>query len=527
MIKDDKILVGKNSKKEVFLLPSMAQRHGIITGASGSGKTVTSKVLAEGFSDLGIPVFMADVKGDLGGSALPGEMNENVAGRVKNLKLNDFEVKGYPVRFWDVFGEKGLHARGSISSMGPDILSIMLGLSEAQEGVLDIVFKIAEDEKVAIENLEDLKKLLQYVGDNRKEFTNKYGNITPQSVGVIQRCLLALENQGADKFFGEPEIAIEDLLLKDSDGKGVINILDAVELFKSPDLYSSFMLWLLSNLYNTLPEVGDVDKPKIVFFFDEAYLLFREMPSYRLKQVDKIVRLIRSKGIGLYFITHYTVDIPQSILNQLSNRIQHNLKAYTPAEQKIAKAAADSFRENTAFKTYDEILKLGTGEALASFLNEKGEPEVVEKITIVPPQSSMGTIDDISRNRIINSNSELLNKYITSVNNESAYEILSQRDEEKKAAILAAEAQKEEEKRLKEEEKLAKEEEKERLRLEKEAERKAKEEARQKEKEEKEKERKRKSSETYKMGQKVKNRASSFLLTKLLNSLWKPIFRKK
>ena len=518
MIKDGKILVGKNKKTEVFLLPSMAQRHGLITGASGSGKTVTSKLIAEGFSDLGVPVFMADVKGDLGGCAIAGEMNENISERVKNLKLTDFEVKGYPVRFWDVFGERGHSVRASISSIGPDILSIMLGLSEAQEGVLDIVFKIAEDERLDIVNLADLRSLLQYVGDNRQDYITKYGNITTQSVGVIQRSLLALENQGADKFFGEPELDIKDLIKTDASGKGIINILDAVELFKSPDLFTSFLLWLLTSLFSTLPEVGDLDKPKIVFFFDEAHLLFNDIPGYRLKKITQIIKLIRSKGIGLYFLSQNPTDIPDEIIGQLGNRVQHTLRAYTPAEQKVVKAAADAFRTNPEFKTADAILELGKGEALISFQNEKGEPEIVERVTVLPPQSNMGTIDDITRNKIINS-SELVGKYDEIIDNESAYEKITEINETKKA-------ERDEIIRQKEEEKKAKEEEKERLRQERETERKAKEEARQKEKEKKEKERKKKNSEVYKMGQKVKNRTSSFLLTKLLNSLWKSIFKK-
>ena len=499
MIKDGKILVGKNKKTEVFLLPSMAQRHGLITGASGSGKTVTSKLIAEGFSDLGVPVFMADVKGDLGGCALPGEMNENISERVKNLKLTEFDVKSYPVRFWDVFGVRGHSVRASISSIGPDILSIMLGLSEAQEGVLDIVFKIAEDERLDIVNLADLRSLLQYVGDNRQDYITKYGNITTQSVGVIQRSLLALENQGADKFFGEPELDIKDLIKTDASGKGIINILDAVELFKSPDLFTSFLLWMLTSLFNTLPEVGDLDKPKIVFFFDEAHLLFNEIPNYRLKRITQVVKLIRSKGIGLYFLSQNPTDIPDEIIGQLGNRVQHTLRAYTPAEQKIVKAAADAFRTNPEFKTADAILELGKGEALISFQNEKGEPEIVERVTVLPPQSNMGTIDDMTRNKIINS-SDLVGKYDEEIDNESAYEKITEINEAKKAEQDELRRQKEEEKLRKEEEKKAKEEEKERLRQEREAERKAKEEARQKEKEKKEKERKKKNSEVYKMG---------------------------
>ena len=507
MIKENKILVGKNNKKEIYLLAEMAQRHGLITGASGSGKTITSKLIAEGFSEIGVPVFMADVKGDLGGTALSGEINENISERLKNLKIKDFDVKGFPVRFWDVFGIKGHPVRASISNVGPDVLSIMLGLSEAQEGVLDIVFKIAEDENLSIVDLKDLRSLLQYVGDNRKDYITKYGNITTQSVGVIQRSLLALESQGADKFFGEPELDIKDFIQTDSDGRGIINILDAVELFKSPDLYTSFLLWLLTSLFNTLPEVGDLDKPKIVFFFDEAHLLFNGMPSYRLKRITQVVKLIRSKGIGLYFLSQNPTDIPDEIIGQLGNRVQHTLRAYTPAEQKIVKTAADAFRTNPEFKTVDAILALGKGEALISFQNEKGEPEIVEKVTVLPPQSSMGAIDDLTRNRIINSSS-LIGKYEQSEDNESAYEIISKKNEAK-----------DEEKRIKEEEKQKEKEAKEEAkRLA--AEEKAKEKAR------KEAERKKKNSEAYKMGQKVKNRTSSFILTKLLNSIWKSIFKK-
>ena len=460
MIKDGKILVGKNTKKEVYLLPEMAQRHGLITGASGSGKTITSKLLAEGFSELGVPVFMADVKGDLGGTALIGEVNENISGRLKTLKIKDFDVKSFPVTFWDVFGIKGHPIRASIENIGPNILSIMLGLSEAQEGVLDIVFKIAQDENLSLIDLKDLRTLLQYVGDNKKDYITKYGNITSQSVGVIQRSLLALENQGADKFFGEPELDIKDFIRTDENGKGIINILDAVELFKSPDLYSSFLLWLLTLLFNTLPEVGDLDKPKIVFFFDEAHLLFNGMPNYRLKQITQVVKLIRSKGIGLYFLSQNPTDIPDEIIGQLGNRVQHTLRAYTPAEQKIVKAAADAFRTNSEFKTSDAILELGKGEALISFQNEKGEPEIVEKVTVLPPQSSMGVIDDISRNKIIN-NSSLIGKYDNSIDDESAYEIITKKNEEKQKII-------DEEKKKKEEEKLKKEEEKQKAKEERE-----------------------------------------------------------
>lgn len=495
---NNRLLIGKNNKKEVCLLPNMANRHGIITGASGTGKTVTSKVMAESFSDAGVSVFMADVKGDLAGTALIGEMNDNISKRVDFLKLDGFEVKEFPVRFWDVYGVNGHPIRVKISSIGPEILSIMLGLSEAQEGVLNILFKIVEDKNLNLVDLKDLKKALNYIGENRKEYITKYGNITTQSIGVILRSLMALENQGADKFFGEPSLDIKDFISIDNNGKGIINILDAVELYKSPDLYAAVMLWLLTELYNTMPEVGDLDKPKIAFFFDESYFLFREMPSYRLKQIEKIVRLIRSKGIGLYFISHYTTDIPNVILDQLGNRVQHNLRAYTPADQKNVKSAAEAFRVNKEFNTYDTILELGTGEALVSFQNEKGEPEIVERVMILPPQSKIGVIDDITRNKIINS-SPLCGKYDESIDSESAFEVLNKKQEEK-------DNEKAEELKKKEEEKLAKEEKK-RLADEEKAKRKA--------------EREKKSTPQYKLGKKVVNKTVDRVLNKIIRSIFK------
>lgn len=499
MYLNNKILVGKNDKKEVNLLLNMANRHGLITGASGTGKTITSKVMAEGFSDAGVPVFMADVKGDLAGTSVIGEMNDNISKRVNNLKLNDFEVKEFPVRFFDIYRAKGHPIRFKVSTIGPEILSLMLGLSEAQEGVLNILFKICEDKKFELIDLKDLKSALNYIGENRKEFITDYGNITTQSIGVILRSLMSLENQGIDNFFGEPELDIKDFVSFDN-GKGVINILDAVELYKNPDLYSAVMLCMLTNLYNVMPEVGDLDKPRIVFFFDEAYFLFREMPSYRLKQIEKIVRLIRSKGIGLYFITHYSTDIPNTILDQLSNRVQHNLKAYTPADQKIVKSSADAFRKNLEFDTYEAILELGTGEALVSFLNEKGEPEVVERVMILPPQSLIGTIDEATRNKII-INSPLELKYREDKENESAFEKIEKINEISKN-------KKDEELKQKEEEKLAKEEAK-RVALE--------------EKEKRKKERERKSTPQYKLGKKVVNKTTDKLLNKIINAIFKSI----
>jgi len=440
MYRNGKVLIGKSDDKELSILLDKANRHGLITGASGSGKTITLKVMAESFSDAGVPVFLADVKGDLGGTCLMGESSEKLESRLKDLKLDDFEFKKFPVHFWDIFGECGHAIRTTIDSVGPDILSMMLGLSETQEGVLTIAFKIAEDNGWKLDDTKDLRLLLQYIGDNKNDFITTYGNITSQSIGVIQRCLLTLENQGADRFFGQPELDIKDFMTRDEDGKGFINILHAVELFKSPDLYASFLLWLLTNLFNNMEEVGDLDKPKIVFFFDEAHLLFNEMPTYRLKQITQVVKLIRSRGIGLYFISQSPTDIPDEISAQLGNRVQHTLRAYTPQEQKTVKAAADAFRTNPEFDTTEAILSLGTGQALVSFQNEKGEPEVVEKAIILPPQSNMGTIDDITRNKIINS-SFLAGKYDEAVERDSAYETLNELIKEK---IMLKEKEKQE-----------------------------------------------------------------------------------
>ena len=462
MLKDNKILIGKG-QKECFILLDKANRHGLITGASGSGKTITLKVMAESFSDAGVPVFLADVKGDLGATALPGESNEALEKRLNNLNITDFEYKSFPVRFWDIFGEFGHPIRTTLDSVGPEILSIMLGLSEAQEGVLAITYKIAKDNNWKLDDIKDLRLLLQYIGDNKNDFITSYGNITTQSIGVIQRCLLTLENQGADKFFGHPELDIHDFIQVDSNGKGIINILHAVKLFQSPDLYASFLLWLLTNLFNNMPEVGDLEKPKMVFFFDEAHLLFNGMPPYRLKQITQVVKLIRSRGIGLYFISQSPTDIPDEVIAQLGNRVQHTLRAYTPAEQKVVKVAADAFRSNPEFSTADAILSLGTGEALLSFQNEKGEPEVVEKAVILPPQSKMGTLDDMTRNKIINS-SLILGKYEEAEERNSAYEelneLIKQKIEEEEAAKQAVLEEKQAKEKAKEDEKKKREEEK-------------------------------------------------------------------
>lgn len=517
MYRNNKLLIGKSNDKELSILLNKANRHGLITGASGSGKTITSKVMAESFSDAGIPVFMADVKGDLAGTALSGEPNENVDSRVTKLGLEDFEYKNFPVRFWDIFGDYGHPIRTSLDSVGPEILSMMLGLSETQEGVLTVVYKIARDNDWELDDIKDLRLLLQYVGDNREKFTTSYGNVTTQSVGVIQRCLLALENQGGDKFFGQPELDINDFLTVDANGKGMINILHAVKLFESPDLFASFLLWLLTTLYNKMPEVGDLDKPKMVFFFDEAHLLFNGIPEYRLKRIVQVVKLIRSRGIGLYFVSQSPADIPNDIIAQLGNRVQHTLRAYTPTELKAVKVAADSFRTNPEFNTYDAILNLGTGEALISFQNEKGEPEVVEKATILPPQSKMGVIDDISRNKIINSSS-LLGKYDEVQERESAYEEIDELNRLVKEKIEQEAKEKEEAKQKQLEEKEAEKQAKLEEKTKKEEERLA-------EKKKKEEEKKKKNSVQYKLGKKVANAATNKIINKGLNALFKNFFK--
>ena len=516
MYLNGKIVIGKG-EEEYYIVPKMANRHGVITGASGSGKTTTVKVMAESFADAGIPVFLADVKGDLGGTAVAGVPNENIEARLSKLGVEGFEYKGFPVRFWDIFGEYGHPIRTTLDSVGPDILSMMLGLSEAQEGVLAIVYKIAQDNGWKLDDCKDLRLLLQYVGDNKNDFITKYGNITTQSVGVIQRCLLTLENQGADKFFGQPELDIKDFIVTNADGKGMINILHAVKLFQSPDLYASFLLWLLTNLFNNMPEVGDLDKPRIVFFFDEAHLLFNGMPSYRLKQITQVVKLIRSRGIGLYFISQSPTDIPDEVIAQLGNRVQHTLRAYTPNEQKTVKVAADSFRANPKFNTADAILALGTGEALVSFQTENGEPAIVEKCLILPPQSMMGVLDDISRNKIINSSS-ILGKYEEAVERDSAFEELDKLVKEK---LEAEEAEKRAIEEAKEAEKAAKEAEK----AAKQAEKEKKEAERLEEKKKREAEKARKNSIEYKLGKKVANKTADKIINKGLNALFKNLLK--
>jgi DNA helicase HerA-like ATPase len=425
MYAEEKILIGCNENEKVFLMPKLANRHGLIAGATGTGKTVTLKVMAESFSDLGVPVFLADMKGDISGLAKTGSDTDFIVNNREKYGLDEmgFNYHEYPVEFWDLFGEKGLPVRVTLSEMGPVLLSKILNLSEAQAGVLNIVFKVADEKSFLIIDLKDLKAMINYVVENKDQFESEYGAIAAKSANTILRSLITLEDQGGDLFFGEPALDLNDFMQLDDNGKGVINILDAQKLSLSPDLYSTFLLWMLSNLYQNLPEVGDLNKPKFVFFFDEAHLLFDDMAPEFGKKIEQIVRLIRSKGVGLYFISQSPADIPDDILAQLGNRVQHALHAYTPKDQKAVKVAAETFRPNPNFDTAEEISNLGIGEALVSVLDEKGTPTVVEKVNIVPPQSHIGAIEDDLRKQLIDI-SVLKSKYWEPVDSLSAYEML-------------------------------------------------------------------------------------------------------
>ncbi|WP_294070133.1 helicase HerA-like domain-containing protein [Proteiniphilum sp. UBA1028] len=444
-----------SAEAEVCLIPRMANRHGLITGATGTGKTVTLQTLSETFSEMGVPVFAADMKGDLSGVAKIGGNKESVNKRVDgyNLKEKGFEYKAFPVRFWDVFGEQGHPVRTTVTSMGPLLLERLLDLNETQGAILTMAFRIADDNGLLLIDLKDLQKMLQYIGDNRAQFTTRYGNISPASIGAIQRGLMRLESEGADKFFGEPDLEITDFIQTEQ-GKGVINILAADKLMNSPRVYTTFLLWLLDDLYETLPEVGDMDKPKLVFFFDEAHLLFNDMPGALLEKVEQIVRLIRSKGVGVYFCTQNPADIPESILGQLGNRVQHALRAYTPNDQKAVKVAANTFRPNPKFNTEEAITQLNTGEALVSFLDEKGAPQMVERANILPPQGQIGPLTVGERDQLMRS-SLIYGVYEKLVDRESAYEILSQRQELLEEERQQAAAEKERIRQQKEAQKAA------------------------------------------------------------------------
>jgi DNA helicase HerA-like ATPase len=434
------LLIAKG-KTDIFLLPKMANRHGLIAGATGTGKTVTLRVLAEQFSQIGVPVFMADVKGDLSGLPFPGGENPKVTERVSNLSLKDFSFEDYPVTFWDVFGEQGHPVRTTISEMGPLLLSRILSLNEIQSGVLSITFKIADDNGLLLLDLKDLRAMVQFVGDNAEQFKTQYGNISAASVGAIQRGLLTLEEQGADKYFGEPALNIEDLMQTGSKGKGMINILTADKLMQSPRIYATFLLWLLSELFEQLSEVGDPEKPKLVFFFDEAHLLFEDVPKALEEKIEQVVRLIRSKGVGVYFITQNPLDLPETVLGQLGNRVQHALRAFTPKDQKSVKVAAETFRANPKLNVVKAITELGVGEALVSVLDEKGSPTIVERALIYPPHSRLSPLHPEERTRFVRE-SVLYGHYEKTVDRESAYEKLKAKAEQMKIDSQEEAAQK-------------------------------------------------------------------------------------
>lgn len=431
MYTDGKIWMAQSDAKNLYLLPNMANRHGLIAGATGTGKTITMKVMAESFSDLGVPVFFSDVKGDLSGMLCPGADTEDMRGRIARFGLDSFSFKAYPTRFWDIFGECGHPVRVTISEMGPQLLARLLGLTDVQAGVLSIVFKVADEQGLLLLDLKDLRAMLQYVGDNRAEFTTTYGNVSTASIGAIQRALLTFEDEGGEAVFGEPSLDIRDWMRTDIDGRGFINILSSKRLVGSPTVYATFLLWMLTELFEKLPEVGDLEKPRMIFFFDEAHLLFDDAPKALVQKIVQVVKLIRSKGVGVYFVTQSPTDIPDEVLAQLSNRVQHGLRAYTPAEQTVLRAAARSFRANPAFDTEQALMGLGTGEALVSFLDETGTPSVVEMARILPPQSLMGAADESAVNACITA-SEFDLKYRESVDRESAYEIIMRATEDLK-----------------------------------------------------------------------------------------------
>jgi DNA helicase HerA-like ATPase len=422
-------------EKDLLLLPRMANRHGLVAGATGTGKTVTLQVMAERFSRIGVPVFMADVKGDLAGVSRPGLANPKIQERVAKLKLGDYPFEGSPATFWDIYGEQGHPVRTTVSDMGPLLLSRLLNLNDVQSGVLSIVFRIADDNGLHLLDFKDLRSMAQYAGEHADEFETDYGRVSPASIGTIQRGLLTLEDQGADRFFGEPDLDLEDLMQTDGAGRGIINVLAADKLMLSPRAYSTFLLWLMAELFERLPEVGDTDKPRLVFFFDEAHLLFADAPQVLMEKIEQVVRLIRSKGVGIYFVTQNPLDIPDVVLGQLGNRVQHALRAFTPRDQKAVRSAAETFRQNPKVDVATEISQLGTGEALVSFLDEKGYPGVVERAFVLPPWSRIGPITPPERQETVRG-SIIFGHYEKAVDRESAYEMLKARAER-----AAAEAQ--------------------------------------------------------------------------------------
>ena len=463
MYKENEIWVVSDGDAKLCIKSKYANRHGLIAGATGTGKTVTLKVMAESFSDAGVPVFLSDIKGDLSGMCKPGEEKESITKRVAELGMGeDFSFKAYPTVFWDIFGKKGLPLRTTISEFGPMLLAKLLDLNQIQTDILNIIFKIADDEGLLLIDLKDLKSMLNYVSENATDYKAEYGNIAPQSVNAIMRGLVALGDKGGDVFFGEPALDINDWFVT-KDGKGMINVLDATTIINDPGIYATFMLWMLAELFEIMPEVGDLDKPKMVFFFDEAHLLFKDTPKALLQKIEQVVKLIRSKGIGVYFITQNPSDIPDEVLAQLGNKVQHALRAYTPAEQKGIKAAAQSYRANPDFDTAEIITNLGIGEAVVSFIEDDGAPAMVRKAKVLPPQSYLGAIDDMMRAAVI-SMSDLAEKYKDMVDRDSAYEFLQRlqveisqkQEEEKQAETARKEAEKQAEIERKEAEKQAK-----------------------------------------------------------------------
>lgn len=442
MVSNDKIWIGQAGSEKVYIYPSMANRHGMIAGATGTGKTVTLKVMAESFSDLGVPVFLADIKGDLSGMVSNGTPTKTVTAKIEELSLDKegYEFTSYPTTFWDVYGEMGIPLRATISEMGPLLLARILDLNEIQTDILSVIFKIADDENLLLVDTKDLRSMLSYVGENAKEYSLTYGNMSKQSLAAIIRAVISLESQGGDLFFGEPALNVRDWF-DTVEGKGMINILECEKLFNNPTMYSTFLLWMMSELFEVLPEAGDLDKPKMVFFFDEAHILFDNASKELLEKIEQVVKLIRSKGVGIYFITQNPKDIPDGVLAQLGNKVQHALRAYTPAEKKGVKTAADSFRPNPEFDTYDAITSLGIGEALVSVLDEEGVPTMVQKTSILPPQSQMGPIDQSLRNEEIRY-SALYSKYAQPMDDESAFEFLQRKSlQEAEEATAAKEAE--------------------------------------------------------------------------------------
>ncbi len=434
------ILVAQHGATECFLLPQLANRHGLITGATGTGKTITLQTLAESFSRLGVPVFMADVKGDLTGISQPGRIGEKLAAVLKERGLQAPEALACPTTLWDVFGEQGHPVRATVSDLGPLLLARMLALNETQSGVLNLVFKIADDHGLALLDLKDLRAMLQHVGDNASQYQTEYGNVSPASIGAIQRGLLQIEQQGGDTFFGEPMLDIADFM-QTVDGQGVVNVLAADQLMNAPRLYATFLLWMLSELFENLPEVGDLDKPKLVFFFDEAHLLFKDAPAALVERIELVVRLVRSKGVGVYFVTQNPLDIPDAVLGQLGNRVQHALRAFTPRDQKAVKSAAETMRANPGLDIASAITELGVGEALVSFLDAKGRPAVTERVFVLPPGSQIGPITPEQR-QALRQSSLVAGVYEKQVDRESAYEKLKGRaaGTAEQAESMAAEA---------------------------------------------------------------------------------------